>query len=416
MARKRALKRGTLFIAVTMAAIVVGLGFRYLTGSKKTGLTRDHLAEALREPATFYQFPTEVTIPMDDELHPSRGSPIQVKTKVEYSFDPSLQTFMQDLIHSYGPDYGAFVAMEADTGKVLSMVSFSRKQGFNENLALRATFPSASVFKVVTAAAAIEGKKMSAESVISFNGRNHTLYRGNVLKSSVTRWTRYITLKEAFARSVNTVFGKIGAFNIGPVGLRQYADRFGFDRRIASDFPMSPGHADIPNDPFGLAESASGFTKENTMSPMQGALIAATLANDGMMMEPYIVQSVHLESGKSIYSASPHKNGLVVDPETAQELRQMMRETVKRGTSSGTFRGFAKGPYKEIEVGGKTGSLTGNSPKGRYDWFVGYAQMGDRKIAIASLTVHEKLWRVKSSYLARRAIEHYFKKHGKLKE
>jgi hypothetical protein len=62
-----------------------------------------------------------------------------------------------------------------------------------------------------------------------------------------------------------------------------------------------------------------------------------------------------------------------------------------------------------VEVGGKTGSLTGLEPRGKYDWFVGYAQHGGQKIAISALTIHGKLWRVKSSYLARRAIEQYFK-------
>jgi beta-lactamase class D len=60
-------------------------------------------------------------------------------------------------------------------------------------------------------------------------------------------------------------------------------------------------------------------------------------------------------------------------------------------------------------VGGKTGSLTGLDPEGKYDWFVGFASHGDQRIAVAALTIHRKLWRVKSSYLARKAIENYFK-------
>jgi hypothetical protein len=82
-----------------------------------------------------------------------------------------------------------------------------------------------------------------------------------------------------------------------------------------------------------------------------------------------------------------------------------MKVTVKQGTAARSFRGFFKRELAELDVGGKTGSLTGDEPKGRDDWFVGFADDGHRKIAIAALTIHKKFWRVKSSYLARRAIE-----------
>jgi beta-lactamase class D len=64
---------------------------------------------------------------------------------------------------------------------------------------------------------------------------------------------------------------------------------------------------------------------------------------------------------------------------------------------------------EEIEVGGKTGSLTGTNPPGKVDWFVGYAEAGNQRIAICALTINEKNWRVKSSYMARVAIEQWFR-------
>lgn len=375
-------------------------------------LTKDRLAGLLTSKDTFHRFPTDLDVPMEGQEKPLR-------VHVEYTYEPKLQAEMEGLFKSYGPDYGAFVAMDAKTGRVLSLVSFTRKPNVTDNLALRATFPSASVFKVVTAAAAIESRNYSANTVIPFNGQNHTLYRGNILKTNITRWTRYTTLKDAFAKSINTVFGKIGAFSVGPESLRQYADRFGFNRRIASDLPLQPSQAVIPDDAWGLAESASGFTRENTMSPLQGALIASAVVNDGAMMEPYIVRSVTTqgEQGEAIalYEAQARAVGRAVDVATANEIRSLMRETVVRGTSRGSFKRFFRGELKDLEVGGKTGSLTGKSPKGKYDWFVGYAQDPDGKnrLAVAALTVHERLWRVKSSYLARRAMETYFKDvHG----
>ncbi|OFZ55295.1 MAG: hypothetical protein A2428_09135 [Bdellovibrionales bacterium RIFOXYC1_FULL_54_43] len=378
------------------AAIPKSLGLR------DNPLTKDQLAQVLADSTSFYRFPGEIEIP-------DHKKPIQAV--VQYSFDPKLQDEMENLFRTYHPDYGAFVAVDATTGRVLSMVSYSDNKKVSENLTLRATFPSASVFKVVTAAAAIEARKYSANTVIPFNGSNHTLYRNNILKTNYTRWTRYITLKDAFAKSVNTVFGKIGAYSVGPEELRQYAGRFGFNRRIAADIPIQEGRAIIPQDPrdfWGLAETASGYTRENTMSPLQGALIAAAIVNDGVMMEPFVVQSVYTTEGAQIYAAEPRIGTLTVDAKTAAEIRNLMRQTVTSGTSHTAFRRFFTHEFSSLNVGGKTGSLTGMDPPGKYDWFVGYADSGSQKIAIAALTIHEKFWRVKSSYLARRAIESYF--------
>jgi peptidoglycan glycosyltransferase len=376
-----------------------------IPGISRQPLTKDVLAQALGDSNAFFKLPSEMDIPVSDD-----GTE-KLRAVVQYAFDPKLQQEMESLFRSYSPDYGAFVAMDATTGRVLAMVSYSRDPRMQDNLALRATFPAASIFKVVTAAAAIEERKLSPNSMIQFNGANHTLYRSNVLKTTVTRWSRHVSLKTAFAQSVNTVFGRIGAFTVGPERLRHYADRFGFNRRIASDLPIQQGSAPISADSWDLAQTASGFTRENTMSPLQGALIAAAVANDGIMMEPYVVQSVHDQEGTPIYAAEPHVAGVAVDPGTAAGIRALMAETITRGTSRKSFRGFFKGPFRDLDVGGKTGSLTGTDPQGKYDWFVGYAEGGNHRIAVSALTVHRKFWKVKSSYLARRAFEGYFRNH-----
>jgi cell division protein FtsI/penicillin-binding protein 2 len=293
------------------------------------------------------------------------------------------------------------------------MVSYSRDPAMKDNLALRATFPSASVFKVVTAAAAIGERQFSPETVIQFNGANHTLYKSNILKNNSSRWSRNSTLKDAFSKSINTVFGRLGAYTVGSAKLKDYADRFGFNRKIQSDLPMQEGSAPISADAdaWGLAQTASGYTRDNTMSPMQGALIAAAVANDGLMMEPFVVQSVYTPEGVALYGAEPRVSNVAVDSRTAFEVRELMNETIMTGTSRKSFRGFFHGDLKNLDVGGKTGSLTGMDPPGKYDWFVGYAGGGAHRIAVAALTIHEKQWRVKSSYLARKAFERYFKDH-----
>lgn len=369
--------------------------------SLRPEITKEHIATALSESVLTHRLPDQLVLDLEGRAE---------KTQVQYSFDESLQAKMQSLFESYKPDYGAFVAIDATTGRILSLISYNPIDPWiKDHLALRATFPSASVFKVVTAAAAISERKLSADSMMSYNGRAHTLYKRNIFKETVNRWTNRITLKDAFAKSVNTVFGKMGVFIVGPSELRTYADRFGFNRKIGADLPVQQGHAEITEDPWEVAEAASGFTRANTMSPLQGALIAASIANDGVMMEPYIVDSLSSEDGQPLYQAKPTISETVIDAHAANEMKELMRETIVDGTSRSSFRGFKRSPYGFIDVGGKTGSLTGNDPQGKYDWFVGYATSDQHKVAFATLTISKEYWKVKSAFLTRKAIEYYFK-------
>jgi len=125
-------------------------------------------------------------------------------------------------------------------------------------------------------------------------------------------------------------------------------------------------------------------------------------------MQPYFLNAAYLKSGKAIYRSEPAVFSKVTTPETSAELRTLMKETIASGTSRKVFRGFFKGKYSDLEVGGKTGHLTDQKLNGRIDWFVGFAQSHGRKIAVSVLTMHKKYWTVKSAYLARRAFETAF--------
>lgn len=354
--------------------------------------------------------PQRIYPELPGEIEIGDGPTEKTRAIIQYSLDHRLQTQMEQLFKQYNPDHGAFVALDPSSGRILAILSHSQDRELAREFVVRATYPAASVFKVVTASAAIAARNFSASSVIPFNGSNHTLYRRNVLKDEQNRWTRNMTLREAFGRSVNTVFGKIGAFFVGREILQDYANRFGFNRTISRDLNVERGIAMIPSDTWGLAEAASGFTREITMSPLQGALIAAAVANDGLMMEPFLVHSLMNEQGETLYRNEPHVLSQVMDGATAFQVRELMRATVQEGTSRKSFRGFERTRNVRVtEFGGKTGSLTGLNPRGKYDWFIGYAMDGNKKIALCALTVHAEYWRVKSSYLARRAFEVFLK-------
>ncbi len=373
----------------------------------KPDIVKEDISVAIGEKGAVGELPKNLTLDLKGRRYP---------VSVEYATHPELTAEMSKLIGQYKPDYSAFVALDATTGRILTLLSYSADDALHgQNLALRATFPSASVFKVVTAAAAISERKMNSGSIVSYNGRAHTLYRRNIFKDERNRWTVHMTLKDAFARSINSVFGKLGVFIVGPSELKSYAERFGFNRKLASDIPVQEGRAEISEDPWEIAEAASGYTRQNTMSPLQGALIAAAIANEGKLMEPYIVSTLKNEKGEIVFTGGPRLSQTVINAEAAAEMKILMGETVSSGTSRGAFRGFKKGQFGNVEVGGKTGSLTGNDPEGKYDWFVGYGIAGEHRLAIASLVISKEYWKVKSSFLARKAIEHYFRpNHGNI--
>ncbi|MNJ91372.1 Penicillin-binding protein 2B [compost metagenome] len=334
----------------------------------------------------------------------------EIEGQFSYTIDPNLQKEADRLLKSYKPDYGAIFMMDAVTGEVLAMSSFQRDDVDAANLNLQATFPAASVFKVVTATAAVDKAGVTPETKIRYNGGAYTLYKKNVMTDKVTRWTNVISLKDAFARSINTAFGRLSLENLHPEDLNEYANRFMFNQEIPADFMVDMGVAYIPpGKSYEMAEAASGFNKTNRMSPVQGAMIAAAVANDGELVIPYLVNTVTDQDGQIVYEGETLVKGAIMTPESASKLRELMGQTVTAGTSRRSFRPIMRDrKFREVEMGGKTGHLTGDNPRGRTDWFVGYAFDEDRKIAVAAITVNKKFWTVKSAHLGQSMFRKYF--------
>ncbi len=378
-----------------------------LQNSKLEQVRRDRqrLALALDSSIRNEQFPAEINW--------SKSGSLQ-KAQIVYTLDPSLQSEADRLLRSYKPDFSSIVVMDASSGRMLAMKSFQKSQELESNLAVQATYPAASIFKVVTAATALDKYGLSPDQQIQFNGGNYTLYRNNVLQHRVNKWTRTITLKEAFARSINTAFGRLALTKLHPQDLKEYSDRFAFNQYFPSDFPIDPGFTQIPREPgFALAEAASGYNRITKMSPVQGAMIAASIANDGIMLAPFMIQKLVNTDGENLYESEPLSLGRVISEDAATSMRELMMETVEAGTSRKSFRPFLKDKKMSVvEVGGKTGHLTSEYPKGRADWFVGYALNGERKLAIAVLTINKEFWTVKSAHLAQAMLRHYFHERG----
>ena len=369
---------------------------------KKNLEQRTSIARAIGTSVRSKQFPTVIQASVNG-LKPEN-------LEATYTLQGHLQAYAEQLLNQYKPDYGALFMMDATTGATLAMASFEKGAPGAPNLTLRGTFPAASVFKIVTATAAVDAAGIEPHHTIYFNGGNYTLYKKNVMSDKVTKWTRAITLKDAFARSINTAFGRLSLEKLSPHIIDEYAHRFMFNQNIPSDFSVDMGTATVPDEKsFELTEVASGYNKFNLISPVQGAMIAASIVNDGKMVIPYIVENLKNQKGEVVYQAAPLDNGQIMTPDSAEKVRELMEQTILAGTSRKTFRSLVKDRrFRTIEMGGKTGHMTGTNPKGKVDWFVGYATDDEQKIAIAALTVNKEYWTVKSSHLGQTMFRKYF--------
>ena len=366
--------------------------------------SRKAISNAISEQLNRNVFPSELTF---DKVV-SESSP---HYKIKYTLQSDMQDHAKSLLNRYKPDYAAIVMMDAKTGEILTLSCFEKARTNGKNLALKATYPAASIFKVITAATAVDKAGVSPNQRIAFNGGNYTLYKKNVLSDNINRWTRFITVRDAFARSINTAFGRLSLEFIEPQDLSDYANRFFFNQTIPADFNIETSLAVVPAEKgFALTEVASGYNRFNTLSPVHGAMIASAIINDGQMPSPYLVKSIVNENNESIYTGEAMSQGQVITAKSAGFVQEMMEQTVLAGTSRKTFRQMVRDrKFKAVEMGGKTGHFSGVNPKGRTDWFIGYASDGENKIAIATITVNIKKWTVKSSALGEMMFREYFK-------
>jgi peptidoglycan glycosyltransferase len=293
-------------------------------------------------------------------------------------------------------------------GRILALASHGDDDP-SGSICLRAGFPAASLFKIVSSAAALEAAGFTPDRPVSFVGRKHTLYRKQ-LASGTSRFATTTTFREAFADSINPVFGKLGIYNLGQETIARYAGKFLFNQAIPFDLPIEMSAVEVPEDPFGIAEVTSGFNKRTLISPIHAALMTAAIANDGVMMRPWLVASVVSPSGETVFQGRPSALAAPIDKETAAELRVLMQDTVKTGTLRKTFRPFQrKRSFREVEVGAKTGTINDKEDRYRFDWVTVYAipRERNRALVVTVLAVHGEKIGTKSGEIARRIIEQY---------
>ncbi|MFE5035164.1 peptidoglycan D,D-transpeptidase FtsI family protein [Streptomyces sp. NPDC056683] len=299
---------------------------------------------------------------------------------------------------------GAVVALEPSTGKILALASYpsydpssfagasdtdaaawkklQKKYNPNDpmlNRALRETYPPGSTFKVVTAAAALEnGLYKSADN--NTDSPLPYVMPGTTteLKNEGNIPCKNATMRNALKFSCNTVFGKIGA-DLGNAKMLAEAKKFGFD---AEQFTPVRSSASVFSDNMNQSQTAlSSIGQYNTAAtPLQMAMVASAVANDGKLMKPYMIDKLQSSNLDTVSQTDPQEMSQPLSSSNAQILQSMMETVVKDGTGKNA-------QINGITVGGKTGTAQHGveNSANPYAWFISYAKLpdGSKPVAVA---------------------------------
>lgn len=228
------------------------------------------------------------------------------------------------------------------------------------NRATREIYPPGSTFKLVTSAAALEAG-MTADTPV--NASNFRL-PGSTKSISENCGGKEITLTQALMVSCNPAYARLGV-DLGQDALRAQAEKFGFGTKFLTDIGSV---ASVYPDDLDAAQTAMTAIGEYEVAatPLQMALVSAAVANDGVIMQPYIVDQVLDADLRVTSQATPKQWGKAISNSTAAEMRTMMVKVVQSGTG---YRAKIPG----VTVGGKTGTANSDYKRNPYAWFTAWA-------------------------------------------
>ncbi|MFF5144426.1 peptidoglycan D,D-transpeptidase FtsI family protein [Streptomyces sp. NPDC013157] len=299
---------------------------------------------------------------------------------------------------------GAVVALEPSTGKILALASYpsydpsafagtsdtdaeawkklQKKYNPNDpmlNRALRETYPPGSTFKVVTAAAALQNGLYKSADENTDSPLPYVMPGTTTeLKNEGNIPCKNATMRNALKFSCNTVFGKIGA-DLGNDKMLAEAKKFGFD---SEQFTPVRSSASVFSDNMNQSQTAlSSIGQYNTAAtPLQMAMVASAVANDGKLMKPYMIDKLQSSNLDTISQTDPEEMSQPLSSSNAQVLQSMMETVVKDGTGKNA-------QINGITVGGKTGTAQHGveNSENPYAWFISYAKLpdGSKPVAVA---------------------------------
>jgi penicillin-binding protein A len=326
---------------------------------------------------------------------------------VDTTINPRIQQAGWDAMQQgcNGPCRGAVVALEPSTGKILALVS---TPSYDQNLlashdpeqqsqtwqrlrddshspmtnrTISETYPPGSTFKVITTAAALqngatEDEQLTAAATIPLPDSTATLenYGGAPCINAET-----VSLREAFARSCNTAFVQLGLLT-GTDALRSTARSFGLDD-VPDPIPLQVAESTVGPIAGAAALGMSSIgQKDDAVTPLENALVAATIANAGVTMQPYLINSLQGPDLANISTTAPHQRRRAVSPDVAAKLTDLMVGAEKVTQQKGAIPG--------VQIASKTGTAEhGADPRHTppHAWYIAFAPAQTPKVAVAVL-------------------------------
>lgn len=316
-----------------------------------------------------------------------------------------------------GSQKGAVVALEPSTGKVLAMVSKPAynpnrvKQDWDElisdsneasalvNRATQGLYPPGSTFKVLTAIEYIMENPDSYQK-FQYQCKGSDTFSGNVINCYDKEVHGTLNLKSALAKSCNGAFAKIGT-TLDITSFRKLTEKFGFNKELPVDFEYNKSKFSLTKDSdMGeLTQTVMGQGK-TMITPLENVMITATIANQGKMMTPYVVDHVENDTGKVVTQYEPKSQGRIIDEAVAKKMNQLMKAVVTGGT------GYSLSSLS-YSVAGKTGSAEFDSEGTSHAWFIGYAPADNPKIAVSIVVEGAGTGSQYAVPIARRMFEAY---------
>lgn len=323
---------------------------------------------------------------------------------VRLTINSTIQQAAQDALEG---ETGAAVVMDPSTGAVLAMASSptysagdvealleqaaasdgSDDSGQLVNRATQGLYAPGSTFKIVSLATALQNGIASEDSVYASPG---TMEIGNAEVSNFGDESYGdITLQRATALSSNTVFGQLGV-QIGAQLLVEGAEAFGFNKDLDFELPVVTSLMPDPDEmtewetawasagePVGEHESPAG----PQVSVLEMAMVGCAVANNGTIMQPYLVDSVYNANGERSYQAQATTYLQAITSETASRVKEVLKDVVDYGTGT-------TAAINGVQVAGKTG--TAEHPDGDDGWFVGMANADSDTPSVVVAIVLEK--------------------------
>lgn len=323
--------------------------------------------------------------------------------KIYLTIDSQLQ---QAVSRSMGWYKGSIVVLDPSTGAILALYSqptfrpnaidknwWDYNGNSNKPLLNRATdrlYEPGSIAKIITVAAAYENA-VKESSVFPVKCAGSTMFDGKAFWCS-DKHGRINSIEKTIDTSCNIGTAFLG-FSVGSPALTEYDMRFGFNTLFDIGFTDAIRKTEISipvqkslspaNDPdrFSIAMHACGLSPDRKnqflITPLHAAMLSATIANDGIMMNPYLVKEIRNVNGKLLYQAVPKELKRPVSPATAEKIKALMIDAVEKGIGQ-------KAKVKGISIAGKTGTSNGAN-NSLNAWFISFAPAEKPQYAIAIL-------------------------------